>query len=238
MRNLLLASAAAATALGGLGLQVSPAQAQAGSYVRTCRNIQSQNGMLTAECADEGGRFHVSSLPFTHCHSEVSNINGMLSCNGAVASGGEIVGGDRRRRDRDDAGAGAFVGGAIAGALGAGAPPPPPPPPGPPPAWGQPGYGDPHADWRYAQGGWGYGHRPGEWVPIRDRAPWLEERIRRAVEAGRISPDAGRDLHRSVDRLEDMEAGMMRDGLYGPQERADLDRRWDDLAGRFRYEQH
>jgi hypothetical protein len=233
MRNLFLASAAAATALGGLGLGAGAAHAQAGSYVRSCRNIQSQNGMLTAECADEGGRFHVSSLPFTRCHSEISNINGMLSCNGAVASGGEIVGGDKRRHD--DRAAGAFVGGAIAGALGAG--PPPPPPPAPPPVYGQPGYGDPRGDWRYAQGGWGYGHRPGEWVPIRDRAPWLEERIRRAVDAGRLSPEAARDLHRSVDRLEDMEAGMIRDGLYGPPERADLDHRWDDLAGRFRYEE-
>ena len=57
MRNIFLASAAAATVLAGLGISV-PASAQSGSFSRSCRSTQSANGVLTAECADAQGRYH------------------------------------------------------------------------------------------------------------------------------------------------------------------------------------
>jgi hypothetical protein len=227
------------------------ATAQSGSFRQTCRNIQTTGGQLTAECADTRGGYHVSVLPYAQCRSEIANINGVLTCNGAVASGGAPVGdpdrgandrggygrddggrgGDDRRRDNGgDFAAGAAVG-AFAGALAGN---PPPPAYGPAPAYGDQRYGDPRFDRRYAEGGWGYGRRPGEWVPIRDRAPWLEQRIERARDAGRLSSRDARNLHRSVDRLEDMERDMIRDGRYGPEQRAMLDQRFDELATRTR----
>ena len=108
MRNLFLASATAATLLSGLSFS-APAFAQAGSFQGSCRNTNSGNGMLTAECADGQGRYHFSSLPFTQCKGDIGNNNGMLSCNGATASGGQIVGGnngggnDDRGRGREEA---------------------------------------------------------------------------------------------------------------------------------------
>jgi hypothetical protein len=235
MRNIFLASAAAATALAGLSFS-APAFAQAGSYSQSCRNTQSAGGVLTAECADTQGRYHMSSLPFGQCHGAIGNNNGMLSCNGATATGGQVVGennrgGDNRggdRRDNNGAVAAGVVAGAIlGGALGGN---------GPTVVYGDPHYGDPRYDRHYAQGGWGYGHRPGEWVSIRDRADWLSQRIDRSVQDGRLGRRDARDLRNQLNGIEDMEARYMRDRRLGPGERADLDRRFDDLSNRINYE--
>jgi len=252
MRNLILASAAAATAATGIGLTFStPAFAQAGSYQRSCRTYNSANGVLTAECADGQGRYHSSSLNTGQCRGDISNQNGTLSCPGGQASGGQVVqsppqgnrgqaqgyggppqGNGGQRDDRGDNRAAAAIAGAVAGAiLGADGRPA-----APPPVFGDQRYGDPRFDYRYQQGWWGYGHRPGEWVRIRDRADWLNMRIDRAQREGRIDRHDARDLRRQLGFIEDMEDRYMRDGHLGPGERADLDHRFDDLSQRIRFE--
>jgi hypothetical protein len=239
MRNIFLASAAAATALAGLGVS-APAFAQAGSYGGSCRNTQSANGVLTAECADGQGRYHTSSIPFGQCRGDIGNNNGMLTCNGAVATGGQIVGGgdnrggDNRgggRRDNNNGAvaagvvAGAILGGALAGNGGFVAPPPPPPP-----SYGDRRYGDPRFDWRYQEGGYGYGRRQGEWVPIRDRAEWLSRQIDQLQRSGRIDYRDARDYRRQLDQLRERERNETRYGQLGARERNDLDRRFNDLT--------
>ena len=256
MRNLILASAAAATVATGIGLSFStPAFAQAGSYQRTCRSYNNTGGVLTAECADAQGRFHSSTLATGQCRGDISNQNGMLACPGGQASGGQVVGAqnggpqgqqgrnDQRfdqgrndnrdnRNDRRDDRAGAAIAGAVVGALlGANGQPV-----APPPAYGDARYGDPRYDYRYQQGWWGYGHRPGEWVRIRDRADWLNMRIERAQRQDRIDRRTARDLRRELGFIEDQEDRFLRDGRLGPRERADLDRRFDELSQRIRFE--
>jgi hypothetical protein len=228
MRNLFLASATVAAVAAGFATGLGAgghASAQTGSFSQSCRNVRSSNGMLTADCADSGGRFRTSTLPFAKCHGDIGNNNGMLVCNGATATGGQVAGGgnnnDNQRRDDGRNNGGGFAGG---------------PPAGPPPSFGDPRYGDPRYDPRYAQGGWGYGRRPGEWVPIRDRANWLEMRIDRAQRDGSIGRNDARDLRRQLNFIEDQEARYMSDGRFGPRERADLDRRFDDLSARIRYQ--
>jgi hypothetical protein len=93
----------------------------------------------------------------------------------------------------------------------------------------------PGRDWRYERGGWGYGHRPGEWVPIRDRANWIDDRISRARRDGRLDRRDVRDLRRELDDIVDQERRYDRDGRLGPRERDDLQRRFDDLERRIDY---
>ena len=270
MRNLILASAAAATAVTGIGLTFSsPAMAQSGSYQRSCRAYNSANGMLTAECSDAQGRYHSSTLNTGQCRGDISNQNGMLACPGGQASGGQLVqsqqqggnrgqqpgygnqpynqgrndqgpygpGGNNRGDDRrDDRGnnnaAAAFIGGVLGGALagnGTVAPPPPPPP-----AYGDPRYGDPRYDWRYQEGGFGYGHRPGEWIPIFQRADWLNRQIDRLLRDGRIDYRDARDYRNQLERIQDRERDMSRGGRLGPRQRDELDHRFMDLTEQIR----
>lgn len=234
MRNIFLASAAAATVFVGMGVS-SAAFAQSGSYTGSCRNTQTANGVLTAECADTSGRFHVSSIPYGQCRGDIGNSNGMLTCSGANATGGALVADNNNRggnRNNNGNVAGAAAAGVVAGALLGGALHNN----GPTIVYGDPRYGDPRYDNRYAQGGWGYGHRPGEWVSIRNRADWLNQRIDRAQRDGRISRYDARDLRRQLAMIEDQEARYMRDGRFDARERADLDNRFDALSRRISYE--
>jgi len=262
MRKLILVAAATATAATGIGLSLStPAFAQAGSYQRSCRTYSSAGGVLTAECADPQGRYHSSTLNTGQCRGDISNSNGMLACPGGQASGGQLVQGgqpqgnrggqpaypqqqpnyaqqqpqqryDDRRDDRNDNRAAAAIAGAVAGViLGANGQPV-----APPPVYGDQRYGDPRYDYRYQQGWYGYGRRPGEWVRIRDRAEWLDMRIDRAVREGRLGRGDARDLRRQLNFIEDQEDRFTRDGRLDARERADLDRRFDDLAQRIRFE--
>jgi hypothetical protein len=261
MRNLLTAAAVAATLAGGAGLpafaqspggrggqpQLGPGGTPAGSYQRSCRNEQVSGKYMTAECRAADGRWAFSRLPYTECRADIQiNQIGIMMCGGIVADSGRYDddgGGQRfeqgrnnfrddRRDDRNDNRAGAAIAGAIAGALlGANGQPVPPPP-----AYGDPRYGDPRYDYRYQQGWWGYGHRPGEWVRIRDRADWLDRRIDRGLRDGRIDRRTARDLRRELRFIEDQEDRYLRDGRLGRRERADLDRRFDDLAQRIRFE--
>jgi hypothetical protein len=244
MRNILLASATAATLLTGVSIS-APAFAQAGSFQGSCRNTSSSNGMLTAECADGQGRFHFNSIPYTQCKGDIGNNNGTLVCNGATASGGQIVGGNNggnngggrdRGRGGNEAGAalgglavGALLGGALLGNNGQVAPPPPPPP-----SYGDARYGDPRYDWRYQQGGYGYGRRQGEWIAIADRAPWLNRQIDELLRERRIDYSDARDYRRQLDRIVAQERDMSRYGRIGPRDRDDLDRRFNDLTSEIR----
>jgi hypothetical protein len=252
MQKILLASAAAATVLSGLGAG-GTAFAQSGSYQQSCRNARSSNGTLTAECAGTDGRYHSTTLAYGQCRGDIANRNGTLSCNGAAGvqqGGGQGYGqqndGGQGRRDNSGQVAAGVVAGAILGGLladGDRAPPPPPPPPYGDHGYGDRGYGDhgygdrDRPDARYAQGGWGYGHQQGEWVPIRDRADWFEKRIGRAQSMGRLTPRQARDLRRQLFAIEDVEDDYVRDGHMGMRERFDLDQRFNDLSMRIRFDE-
>ena len=247
MRKLILASAAAATMVAGLGV-ASAALAQAGSYQRSCRNPQNVNGTLTAECADAQGQFHSTSINAGQCRGDIANANGALTCPGAQGSAGPVIGqgqqaqrgdnqrgfdnrgdnqrGDNRGNRRDD-GAAAAVAGAVFGALLA-------PPPPPPPTYGDPRYGDPRYDWRYQQGGFGYGHRQGEWIPISERADWLNREIDHLQRDGRIDFRDARDYRRQLFGIQDRERQLMGFGRLGPRQRDELDHRFNDLTDEIR----
>ena len=245
MRNLMAATAVAAILAGAAGLpasaqpggfrgppqgapQAAPAQGPpAGSYQGSCRNVQMlTGGWMTAECRATDGRWAFSRLPSASCRADIhADPDGIMSCGTTKADSGRYVdnGGDNRGRDNNNGAA--VAAGVLAGALLGGAP-----------VYGDPHYGDPRYDPHYAQGGWGYGHRPGEWVSIRDRADWLNMRIDRAQREGRLSRGDARDLRRQLGSIEDMEARFLRDGRLDGRERADLDRRFDELQARIRFE--
>jgi hypothetical protein len=215
----------------------APAMAQSGSYQGSCRNTSSSNGVLSAECSDGQGNWRQSSINSGQCRGDIGNNHGMLACNGATATGGSIVSGNSNNERRGNnngnvagaAAAGVVAGALLGGALGGNG--------GPTIVYGDPHYGDPRYDPHYAQGGWGYGHRPGEWVPIRDRAHWLDDRIDRAVRDGRIGRRDAQDLRQQLNFIQDEEGRYMRDGRLDGRERADLDRRFDDLQRRISYEE-
>jgi hypothetical protein len=246
---------------GGQAPQVGQGGLPAGSYQASCRNEQVSGGYMTAECRAADGRWAFSRLPYTQCRSDIgTNQIGILTCGPITADSGRYVdsggdnrggdnrggdnrGGDRRDERRGDnngaafgAGAagliaGALLGGALAGQNGAVAPPPPPPP-----AYGDPRYGDPRYDWRYQEGGYGYGRRRGEWVPIEQRADWLNRQIDRLQRDGRIDYRDARDYRRQLDRIVDRERSMERVGRFGPRQRNELDRRFNDLVEEIRHD--
>lgn len=236
MRILLATALAAASTLAGASVSTQ-AFAQGGSYTSSCRNVVSLgNGAISAECADGSGRFRSTTIQANQCQGDIGNQNGMLACNGAVASGGQYVPdnndrrGDRRNNNVGTAlGAGAL--GVVAGALlgqnlyqpGYNYP-----------DYGQRGYGDPRYDPRFAQGGWGYGSN-GQWVSISRRADWMDRRIDQGVQNGRISRREGRSLRAELDNIVNMERSYSRNGLNN-YERAQLDDRFDQLAARIRFE--
>lgn len=230
---------------GGPGAGQAGPSRPTGSFEASCRNIQVQGPNVTAECRNIHSRYPVSTINFTACRGDLSNQNGVLSCAGASASvpPGQDDGSGGRKKDNGQFGATA---GAVLGALTGGAnnPSPPPPPQPPPPAYRPDGdyrdHGDPR-DQRYGDRGydpygpqgWGYGHRPGEWVPIRERDAWLERRIDRAVEDGDMSRREAGDLRRDIARLEGLENRYAHQGM-APWMRSDLDRRFSALSDRVR----
>jgi hypothetical protein len=61
-----------------------------GSYQQSCRNIDIDDGTLTAECQDRRGRWRYTELDdFRRCPGDITNADGMLRC----------VDGDRRGDD-------------------------------------------------------------------------------------------------------------------------------------------
>jgi hypothetical protein len=248
MRNLLLATASLSIFAGGL-VAPAPAFAQqaAGSFQGSCRNAQSSNGVLTAECADSNGRYHVSSIASGQCRGDIGNNNGMLTCNGATATGGALVGnqndngqrsGNNNNNNALAAGAVGVVVGALAGnalanrnnnqtqlyAPGYAYP-----------TYGDQQYGNPQYDPRYAQGGYAYGRPARQWVSITDRAPWLNQRINRGVQEGTLDRSEVVSLRNQLADIQNLERRYQRQGMQTWM-RADLDKRFDQLAARIQYE--
>ena len=58
-----------------------------GSFERSCRNIQTAGGTLTAECADASGRYRRSSMDLDRCRGDIANNDGRLSCNDGFSNG-------------------------------------------------------------------------------------------------------------------------------------------------------
>ena len=245
MRSILIATTAAAL-VGGLGFSI-PASAQSGSFQGSCRNVQSSNGTLTAECSDGRGAYRSSSINASQCRGDIGNNAGMLSCNGATAAGGSVVsdnnnrGGnnnnDRRNNNGNEAAAGAagFVAGALVGNAVANNNSRLYAPGYAYPTYGQAGYGNPQSDPRYAQGGYAYGHANGQWVPIAQRAQWLDQRINRGAQEGTLDRGDVRSLRQELAQLQQTEIRYNRGGMKG-WEMADLDKRFDALASRIQYE--
>jgi hypothetical protein len=245
MRTFLSATASMAVLASGFGLPgVAAAQQAAGSFQGSCRNTQTAGGVLTAECADSAGRFHISSIPYPQCRGDIGNNNGMLSCNGAYATGGALVATDNNRGDRNNndalaAGAVGAVVGALAGnayANRGNAQGPALYAPGYAyPAYGDQRYGDPRFDPRYAEGGYAYGRPVRQWVPIAERASWLDQRINRGVQEGALDRSEVRSLRNQLSDLETLEMQYRRRGMQGWM-MTDLDKRFDQLAARIQYE--
>jgi|GEM_PF-3000455 len=64
----------------------------AGSYQSSCRYGETlPGGYLTAECLDNSRRYRNSTIQYTACRSDISNQNGLLACQGAVATGGAYL---------------------------------------------------------------------------------------------------------------------------------------------------
>ena len=81
------------------------------------------------------------------------------------------------------------------------------------------------------------GPRPSDWQPLAQRQDNIERRIDEGMRSGQLTRREARSLHdqfRSLLRLEDR---YRRDGLT-VRERADLQRRYDALASRVRFEKH
>jgi len=81
------------------------------------------------------------------------------------------------------------------------------------------------------------GPRPSDWQPLAQRQDQIEHRIDDGVRSGQLTRREARSLHdqfRSLLRLEDR---YRHDGM-NPRERADLERRYDALADRVRFEKH
>jgi Ni/Co efflux regulator RcnB len=81
------------------------------------------------------------------------------------------------------------------------------------------------------------GPRPSDWQPLAQRQDNIERRIDQGMRSGELTRREARRLHdefRSLLRLEDR---YRRDGLT-LRERADLQRRYDVLSARVRFEKH
>lgn len=76
---------------------------------------------------------------------------------------------------------------------------------------------------------------PDRWVSIDDRKLALDRRIERGLANGSLTADEAADLREDFDAIAAAEARYRLDGL-SPTERADLDRRFDDLADRIHWE--
>ncbi|WP_334161650.1 hypothetical protein [Phenylobacterium sp.] len=84
-------------------------------------------------------------------------------------------------------------------------------------------------------GGSGWADEGGRWVPVERRKAQLERRIEQGLRSGQLTAGEAARLraeYRDVARL-DM---RYRRGGYTPREMADLDRRFDALAARIRWE--
>jgi hypothetical protein len=98
MRIMLLASAAASLLTGLAAVREASAEPSSGSYQTNCQHPRIVNGVLSAECLDKDRRLRLSSLLYHKCNGDIRNENGLLACNGAIASGGTLVQSDNGKR--------------------------------------------------------------------------------------------------------------------------------------------
>jgi hypothetical protein len=78
--------------------------------------------------------------------------------------------------------------------------------------------------------------QPG-WTPINQRQAQLEQRIDQGVRHGDLTRREARQLRVDFNHIAQLETRYRVDGL-SPRERADLDRRFDQLSARIRMERH
>jgi len=90
----------------------------------------------------------------------------------------------------------------------------------------------------YAPGyapGYGYDRYERDWVSINQRQRQLDRRIDQGVRNGQLTRREAQSLRREFNQLARLEAQYRRNGL-SRWERQDLDRRFDALEARIRYE--
>lgn len=75
------------------------------------------------------------------------------------------------------------------------------------------------------------------WLPINQRQAQLEQRIDVGVRNGSLTRNEARTLRSEFDQIASLERRYRSNGLSGV-ERRDLDRRFDALSARIRYERH
>ena len=64
------------------------AQNPGGSYEKSCRNIAVHGDTLSAKCQSSGGGWHDTKLEnFPTCTSDITNVNGKLSCKQGAPNG-------------------------------------------------------------------------------------------------------------------------------------------------------
>jgi hypothetical protein len=81
------------------------------------------------------------------------------------------------------------------------------------------------------------GPRPSDWQPLSQRQDNIERRIDEGVRSGQLTHREARGLHEQFNGLLRLEAHYRRDGM-NPRERAELERRYDALSDRVRFEKH
>ncbi|WP_437488169.1 hypothetical protein WME75_08240 [Sorangium sp. So ce1014] len=85
MKNTLVALILGALSLSTLLSISDVAQAQRrppeGSYLRTCRNVRTERGTLSAMCRDRRGNYlRTRMVDFRRCGGDIENDNGRLRC--------------------------------------------------------------------------------------------------------------------------------------------------------------
>ena len=81
------------------------------------------------------------------------------------------------------------------------------------------------------------GPRPSDWQPLAQRQDQIERRIDNGMRNGELTRREARDLRQQFNGLLRLEDRYRRDGLNF-RERSDLERRYDALAARVRFEKH
>ena|SRR5665213_1127519 len=81
------------------------------------------------------------------------------------------------------------------------------------------------------------GPRPSDWQPLSQRQDNIDHRIDEGMRSGQLTRREARSLHTQFNSLLRLEARYERGGLNF-RERADLQRRYDALARRVRFEKH
>lgn len=81
------------------------------------------------------------------------------------------------------------------------------------------------------------GPRPSDWQPLAQRQDNIERRIDEGMRSGQLTRREARSLHAQFASLLRLEDRYRRDGLNF-RERTDLQRRYDALSARVRFEKH